>query len=116
MPILAPEYKGFLYFNYDNEQIRRDCYIKIQQTYLSVVVKLKTDGSFSKSKFAIVSNIDRVPFLIYIYDNAPRGEIQNRSSIHLGTAMLRIRDGHLEGNYYTGRDTRGFIQVSAVKH
>lgn len=53
------------------------------------------------------------PFIII--PNKPRVEIQGKSPIHLGTAMLRIENVNLEGNYYTGRDTRGSIQVSVVK-
>ena len=53
--------------------------------------------------------------LIYTYLNTPRAEIQDRSAIHYGTAMLSIDDPkHLAGNYFTIRKSRGSMDLKAV--
>ncbi|WP_418418279.1 hypothetical protein [Blautia sp.] len=55
--------------------------------------------------------------LIYTYLNTPRAELQNRSSIHYGTAMLRIDNPErITGNYYTSRLSRGSMDFEAVNN
>ena len=53
--------------------------------------------------------------LIYTYLNTPRAEIQDRSAIHYGAAMLNVDDPkRLTGNYFTTRLSRGSMDFEEV--
>ena len=53
--------------------------------------------------------------LIYTYLNNPRAELQ--SPIHYGTVIIDIDNpNRLEGNYYTGRKTRGSMRFETNNH
>lgn len=79
-------------------------------------------ATFNSNKFSIVifktsQNLTIISVggslypLVYIYFNEPRAEIQDRSAIHYGTAMLKIsKHKELTGNYYTGRNSKGSMK------
>ncbi len=109
MPILAKAYKGSVISDYDNKE--RSARLEIEQTFLKVIVKIKTDESQSNTICASLEEIHNEFQLVYIYFNEPRAEIQDRSAIHYGTAMLKIsKHKELTGNYYTGRNTKGSMK------
>lgn len=113
-PVLAKKYNGTFISDYDG--VKRSGVIIIDQTFLTIVVQLKTDESSSRSLTASFSKVQSVLYLIYTYQNDPRAEIQNRSPIHYGTAMLDASNPIiLEGNYFTGRKSRGSMKFEAVK-
>ena len=115
MPILAKRYKGKIKFTWDNRDQERDSEIIIEQSFLRVTVKLVTNESYSNSVTAAIYDINGSKMLIYTYLNTPNGEIQNRSAMHYGTAMLIIDNTkHLSGNYFTGRKTCGSMDFKAV--
>lgn len=113
IPILAHQYSGIFISDYD--QIERSGFLTITQTFLSVNVHFKTCESSSRSLTASFSRLSGVQYLIYTYQNDPRGEIQAQSPIHYGTAMLNVTTPlELEGNYFTGRKTRGSMSFSRM--
>ena len=115
VPVLAKKYKGTFISDYDG--VERFGSIIVNQTYLTVTVQLKTDESSSRSLTASFSDVHGVQYLIYTYQNDPRAEIQDRSPIHYGTAMLNVSNPmKLEGNYFTGRNSRGSMKFKAVKN
>lgn len=108
MPVLAKKYKGKIRFHRDGIDLEYDSEISIEQTFLNVTVKLGTDESSSNSVSATIKEENGSKMLIYSYLNTPRAEIQDRSAIHYGTAMLNVDNPkHLTGNYYTTRLSRG---------
>lgn len=114
IPVLAKEYKGTFISNYDG--VARLGTIIINQTFLAVAVQYKTDESSSRSLTASFCEVQSVQHLIYTYQNEPRAEIQDRSPIHYGTAMLDASNPMiLEGNYFTGRKTGGSMKFESVK-
>lgn len=114
MPVLANKYNGTFISDYDG--IKRLGEIAIDQTFLKVSILLKTDESSSRSLTASFSKVQSVQYLVYTYQNDPRAEIQDRSSIHYGTTMLNISNPMiLEGNYYTSRKSRGSMKFEAVQ-
>ena len=116
MPILAKKYKGKIRFHWDNQDQERDSVIGIEQTFLNVIVKFGTDESSSNSVIATIETINNEKQLIYTYLNTPRAEIQDRSAMHFGTAMLNVDDSkHITGNYYTTRLSRGSMDFEAIK-
>jgi hypothetical protein len=108
MPILANKYSGKLVSDWNGENKQYECKLEIKQTFLSVSVVLKTNESRSYSILSAIDSISDSKRLVYLYQNEPRAELQNRSSIHKGTSELWIEeDGKLQGNYYTDRKTKG---------
>lgn len=114
MPILAKKYHGTIIYNWNNTQGTREADIRIDQTFLKVFVRLGTDESSSNSVIGTITTVNNEKQLVYTYLNTPRAEIQNRSAIHYGTAMLNVDDPTiLKGNYYTSRLTCGSIELKA---
>lgn len=110
--VLANRYEGTLTSDYDH--IERSAVLEIEQTYLKVIVKMKTEESVSSSISSSISYINNEKQLIYIYLNEPKADIQDRSVMHYGTAMLRLSDANvISGNYYTGRNTKGSMKFEA---
>ena len=102
-------YKGSVISDYDNKE--RSARLEIEQTFLKVIVKIKADESQSNTICASLEEIHNEFQLVYIYFNEPRAEIQDRSAIHYGTAMLKIsKHKELTGNYYTVRNTKGSMK------
>ena len=115
MPVLAKKYKGKIRFAQEDEEQERDSEIGIEQTFLNVTVKLGTDESSSNSVTATIKEENGSKKLIYTYLNTPRAEIQGKSAIHYGTAMLVVDNPkHLTGNYYTTRLSRGSLEFDAL--
>ncbi len=115
MPILAKRYKGTITFIWEGKKQTRDSEIGIEQTFLNVKVKLGTAESFSNSVTATIETINNEKQLVYTYLNTPKAELQNRSAIHYGTAMLRIDNpDRIMGNYYTSRLSSGSMDFRAV--
>lgn len=109
-PALCSHYKGSLVSDYDNKE--REAELFVTQTFLQVSIRMKTGESSSRSLSCEIKNINDSVYLLYNYQNDPHGEIQDRSPIHYGTAMFDLTGGtnNLEGNYYTGRNTRGSMK------
>lgn len=113
VPKLTKKYKVEFISDYDS--VKRLGTVKIDQTFLSVAVQLNTDESSSRSLTASFSTVQGVPYLIYTYQNDPRAEIQDRSPIHYGTAMLNVSNPvQVDGNYFTGRKSRGSMKLEAI--
>ena len=109
-PVLGSHYKGSIVSDYDNKG--REAELFVTQTFLQVSVRMKTGESSSRSLNCEIKNINDSTYLLYNYQNDPHAEIQDRSPVHYGTAMFDLTEGtnNLEGNYYTGRNTRGSMK------
>lgn len=115
MPVLANKYKGKIHFKWDGRDQERDAEIEIEQTFFKVTVKLGNKESFSSSVTATIETINNEKLLVYTYLNMPRAEIQDRSAIHYGTAMLKVDNPkYLIGIYYTSRLSRGSMNFEAI--
>ena len=73
---------------------------------------MKTEESSSSSSLtATFRKIQSVSYLVYTYQNDPQAQIQDKSPMHYGTAMLNVSNPEiLEGNYFTGRMSRGSMK------
>lgn len=106
VPILYNRYSGTFVSDYDHKE--RNGELIINQTFLNISVVFNTAESSSRSITATIDNCDDLQRLIYTYQNEPKGEIQDRSPIHYGTAILDVtKPNEIGGNYYTGRKSRG---------
>lgn len=114
-PVLAEEYEGTFTSDWKDERKQKDAKLEVKQTFLDISIIYKTDESRS---FSVVSTIDTIggtKRIAYIYQNEPRAELFDRSSIHKGTAELWVEEnGKLSGNYYTDRETRGSMEFRPV--
>lgn len=109
-PILSAQYTGYFISDYD--QKKRTCTLLIEQTFLKTSVECKTKESQSGSITASFNILQGRPYLVYTFQNEPHAEIQNISPIHYGTTMLNVSNVlNLEGNYFTGRNTRGSMHL-----
>lgn len=115
IPVLAKKYKGTFVSDFDGEE--RSTQITIDQTFLTVKIQLKTDESSSRSLIASLIEMHGIRHLIYTYQNDPRAEIQDRSPIHYGTVILNVSNRMtLDGNYFSGRKTRGSMTLEAEEY
>ncbi len=108
MPILAKTYTCTFVSDWQDENNQHEGCLDIKQSFLNVSIVFKTVESRSISILSsIVTESDRKK-IVYIYQNEPRAELADRSSIHKGTVELWIEEtGELTGNYYTNRKTSG---------
>lgn len=115
MPVLAKKYTGTISFIWKDIHQTRESEIKIEQTFLNVSIKLNTSESSSNSITAAIETINNEKQLLYTYLNTPRAEVQDRSPLHYGTAILKLDNPNRHiGNYYTGRLSRGSMDFKAV--
>ena len=115
IPVLAQTYDGEISSSYDDSKTYKGV-LTIKQTFSKISVKYKSDESSSFSVIAtIIDNYD-VNQLIYTYQNNPKANIQERSPIHHGTAILNIDNvTKIEGNYFTERGTVGYMVFIACQ-
>lgn len=112
--VLSKHYKGYLCSSYDNKN--RFAEIKVEQTFLSISIKLITEESSSSSIVANIEKINNEECLTYMYFNQPKAYIQERSPLHYGYVIFNFANkGELKGNYFTGRKTNGYIEMMACK-
>jgi hypothetical protein len=95
------------------------CTVVIRQTFDEISVAIHTPESSSYSTAAAVScdeNSHRKT-VSYLYTNRPKASIRERSAVHDGAAVLDVLAASpraLRGEYWTGRGTRGDIDVTFV--
>ena len=112
LPVFKQKYDGKFVSDYDKKT--RKASIEIEQTFLKINVQMKTKESSSGSIVASLKDLHGKKYLIYTYQNNPHAEIQDRSPIHYGTAMLDVSNPkRLEGNYFTGRKSRGSMMFES---
>lgn len=85
-------------------------YLVIHQTAFGFRATLHTRESRSHTVAAEFTRLNDDVELVYSYHNTPHQNIQQRSHVHYGTAILRMaseKPDCLKGLYYTQRLTRG---------
>lgn len=94
--------------------------LTIKQSLFSISCIMKT-GEMRSSSINAGFNIrpENQEFqLLYTYISIPKQPIQERSRIHYGTIIFDLDKNYdvseISGNYWTGRETGGFIEVQKV--
>ena len=78
--------------------------VRIQQSWTKVFIRLETMQSASNSRTAAWRGAgDADGEMIYTYENEPIAGAPSTMASHGGTTALRIQDGKLIGDYYSGR-------------
>lgn len=90
-----------------------DATLKIKQSLFSVSCVMETSEmkSWSVAAEFILDPDNQVSQLVYTYNSTPLQHIQKRSRMHYGTVMFDIESEEMKGNYWTGRETAGIINV-----
>ena len=89
-------------------------FVVVRQSSTSTKVSLYTQQSASTSSLAAVSGGASDTVLEYLYLNVPSARFRKRSPIHNGAAALFAAGrppARLTGHYWTGRDSRGEIEL-----
>lgn len=115
MPVLAKKYTGTFISDWKGEIKQHNGSLEIKQSFLDVSIVFKTCESRSISVLSSIETEGGRKKIVYIYQNEPRAEYVDRSSMHKGTIELWIeQSGELAGNYYTNRGTRGSMNFKPV--
>ena len=115
IPNLNGKWDGKIFYKEDGEDKSKKVSVDIRQTFLYIVVKLRSNESTSLS-ICGAFNIDEkrgIKQLLYSYQNEPKTIIRDRSPLHFGTTKLNISADNLvmEGEYWTSRATIGMIHL-----
>lgn len=103
---------GEIRSSFDNFSQPHRATVTIDQTWTSIRVVLETERSRSVSLSAsVLCDQDSESVLLYSYLNEPKPGAPNTMQIHRGAATLRLRNGYLEGEYFTGRGREEFGRV-----
>lgn len=99
---------------------KEDIEILIEQTWMRMLVRAETAESRSASQTASLLLVEsNNPILVYTYMNQPKSAARETMHAHQGTSTcyLDLREGRLDGEYYTGRDrkTQGILTLRRVE-
>jgi hypothetical protein len=115
-PNLTGCWRGYLTSSFDNHAKRHDLSVEIFQSWTQISILFSTVTSVSRSCVAVIQVSDPEGVaLIYQYENQPLADAMRTMHMHYGTAMLRMLDGRLTGDYYAGRDRGTFGRISCRK-
>ena len=90
--------------------------IVIQQRWSRMVVSLETVHSQSRSISACLRTDDTPhPELSYLYINEPKATAVDTINPHRGTMVVELKEGVLEGDYYTGRGRGTFGTIKMTR-
>lgn len=96
-------------------QVHRTGYAQIDQRANTLIVRIFTENSKSKTYSWAIDSDDHVFSLAIVYDNQPRiMDRQNRSHAHQGAAVFSFRGyrpKELRGEYWTERPTLGEMRL-----
>lgn len=114
-PRLMGDYTGFIEYDYDGVIGKKDTTVVIEQTLLTVKVKLITDEITS---YTITGNIieeNSKYVLYYTYIKNPKSKYSKENPIQYGTARIVIdQKDELIGTYWTSSKTIGDIELTKL--
>ncbi len=117
---LHGSWQGHLWSSYgpspDDPSGRYAVKVTIQQTWTQIFIHLQTDRSASDSISAAWRGSGTADGeLVYTYENLPFADSPTTMERHGGTTILRVRDGKLIGEYYSGRGRQQHGQFELQK-
>ena len=114
-PNLNGVWTGEVRSSYDDYKFTYPVSVVIRQRWSQMTVRLETQQSQSRS-FAATFRVADLPYpeLSYLYINEPKPGADAPMNIYRGTVELELKEGALEGNYYTGRGrmTNGIMRLT----
>lgn len=126
IPNLNGVWKGEIHTDFINpftyEEIKKiDAELTIKQSLFHISCRMKTNNMTSHSVSAnfLLDDDNQKCQLLYTYLSTPKQTVQYISRIHFGTVLYDMNDHYevnkLEGNYWTGRETVGFITLFKIR-
>ena len=108
-PNIRGEWTGFLRTSHDSNEIDHKAVLTIRQTWSRISIVLETDQSRSHSIVASINpDAPEGCVLSYEYFNEPTAGSTRTLHTHRGSAWLKVEDGTLQGEYFTGRDRQTY--------
>lgn len=115
-PILKEKYQCKIKSNYNG--IEKDAVIKIEQTYTSINVTLKTDEVESDAIITEIIKENSQFVLYYIYITNPKMTISDKNPSQLGGCKIKLQSSKnndanqkLEGIYWTTSQSTGDMKL-----
>ena len=103
-PYLGGEWIGSVESSYGQETANREISVSIVQRWSTMSITAETEHSQSHSVAASLrDNAGPFPELTYMYFNEPKSGAVGTMNMHRGTAVLKLKEQVLEGDYYSGR-------------
>jgi len=113
VPNLKGIWEGTISSSFDKHGAQYRATVTIDQTWTAISINLETNPSRSHSLIAgIITEGSAGAVLSYEYLNEPKPVAKETMHAHRGTARLVLIGGHLEGEYYTGRDRQNYGSLS----
>lgn len=116
-PKLMGEYKGIIEYNFDGVKAKKDTFVKISQTLLSIKIQITTNEITSKTVVGNLIEENNEYVLYYTYITNPKSKYSKDNPIQYGTCRLLTNDkNRLVGTYWTSRQTIGDIELEKVNN
>lgn len=114
-PKLMGRYKGVIVYNFDGIEAKKNTFVKISQTLLSIRIQITTDEITSKTIVGNLVEENDEYVLYYTYITNPKSKYSKENPIQYGTCRLLVSDKNcLSGTYWTSRQTIGDIELKRV--
>ncbi|MDO5690080.1 MAG: hypothetical protein Q4G61_07510 [Tissierellia bacterium] len=116
LPKLKKNYSGILKYKFNDNEGEKKVKLSVNQTYLTVTVKLYTDEITSKTLTSELLEENGEYILVYTYQTNPKSAYSENNPIQIGTCKLSvINDSSLEGVYWTNRKTIGDLSLTSIE-
>ena len=111
-PRLMGTYNGIIEYNFNNIKDKKDVSVIIKQTLLSIKVQIITNEIMSNSITGNIVEENDEYVLYYSYRTNPKSKYSKDNPVQYGTCRIPINDReHLNGTYWTSRQTIGDIEL-----
>ena len=104
-------YKGELRTNYDDFTKKHPITIIIKHGFREMEIRLSTEGSKSCSITASMHQDGGRVEIVYTYEND--GSVEDGLNRHIGTCIITLDGGSIEGMYYTHPDRKNYGEITA---
>lgn len=112
IPKLMGDYEGVIEYSYNGTVVKKDTFVKIRQTLLSIKVQITTNEITSNTIVANLVEENEEYILYYTYITNPKSKYSKKNPIQHGTCRLILSNKDcLIGNYWTSRRTTGDIEL-----
>lgn len=115
-PILKEKYQCKIKSKYNG--IEKDAILKIEQTYTSINVSLKTDEIESNAIISEIKKVNNQFVLYYIYVTNPKMAIRDKNPTQLGGCRIKLQtlkdndaNEKLDGIYWTTSQSTGDMEL-----
>lgn len=117
-PILKKQYDCLIDYNWKGKKGTKKTKVKIEQTYTSITVSLKTDEIESSTIISEIVKSNNQFILYYLYVTNPKAKFSKKNPIQLGGCKIILEslneinsNDTLRGTYWTTSKTIGDMKL-----